>query len=159
MFNARSTRNLSQDHLAGAGMAIDLLQTMGDHHKNEALGHFAESILAEVTEDRDTLKNLADSIGAGSNVAKELGAWVGEKFTRVKLGAVRGDFEEFEALEFLSLGIRGKLSLWNALRVCSPSDSRLVSLDLSYLIVRAEDQYARVEERRLSLASAALKET
>jgi hypothetical protein len=72
---------------------------------------------------------------------------------------LRDDFEEFEALEFLSLGIRGKLSLWNALRVCSASDSRLASLDLSYLIVRAEDQYARVEERRLSLAAAALKET
>jgi hypothetical protein len=146
-----------KDHLAGAGLAIDLLEAMRDRHKNEALGHFAESILAEVTEDRDSLKNLADSIGAGSNVAKELSAWVSEKFTRVKLGAAGGDFEEFEALEFLSLGIQGKLSLWNALRVCAASDSCLGSLDLSYLIVRAEEQYARVEERRLSFASAALK--
>jgi hypothetical protein len=82
---------------------------------------------------------------------------VSEKFTCVKLGAAGGVFEEFEALEFLSLGIQGTLSLWNALRVCAASDSRLASLDLFYLIVRAEEQYARVEERRLSFASAALK--
>jgi hypothetical protein len=26
-----------KDHLAGAGLAIDLLEAMGDRHKNEAL--------------------------------------------------------------------------------------------------------------------------
>lgn len=77
---------------------------------------FIEAILAEISEDRDTLKRLAEEIGDGHSTLKELGAWLTEKMSRFKLGAGANDpFEEFEALEFLSLGILGKLSLWSQL--------------------------------------------
>jgi hypothetical protein len=49
------------DHLADARLAIDLLEAMRDCHKTEPLGQFAEFILAEVKNDRDTLQQLADS--------------------------------------------------------------------------------------------------
>jgi len=70
-----------------------------------------------------------------------------------------GDFGTFEALEFLALGIQGKLSLWHALQVVAVLDSRLRGLDFNALIAKAEAQYTKVEERRLALASTALSPT
>ena len=145
------------DHLAGAGFAIDLLQAMKERQIEKPDSGFVEPLLARVEEDRNTLQQLADKIGSGPNVLKEFTAWIGEKASRVKLGAgLAGDFGEFEALEFLALGITGKLSLWLALQALAPSDSRLSGMDLERLIARAEEQYREVEKRRLSLAVPAL---
>jgi hypothetical protein len=146
------------DHLAGADFAIDLLGQMKDRHQDQPLCRFAEQLLGEVKQDRDTLQRLADKVGSGTNALKEFSAWVGEKASRVKLGAgLQGEFGEFEALEFLALGVQGKLSLWHALRVVATSDARLRDLDLQRLIVRAEAQYAQVEEQRLASAATALR--
>ena len=41
------------DHLAGADMAIDLLQAMEKRQKDQSLGQFAGYILAEVRQDRE----------------------------------------------------------------------------------------------------------
>jgi hypothetical protein len=143
------------DHLAGARLAIDLLEALSNRHKKTPLGEFADSILSEVSEDRETLRQLANKIGAESNTVKELSAWLSEKISRIKLGSADSDFEIFETLEFLSLGIQGKLSLWRALQTAS--DSRANDLDLNHLIAMAESQYERVETRRLAMAVAALR--
>lgn len=145
------------DHLAGAGFAIDLLKAMKERQTEKPDDGFLEPLLARVEEDRNTLQELADKIGFGPNILKEFTAWIGEKASRLKLGAVAaGDFGEFEALEFLALGITGKLSLWLALQVIAPSDVRLSGIDFEQLIVRAEGQYKQVEKRRLSLVRSAL---
>jgi len=143
--------------MAGAGVAIELLKAMKERHDDESLSEFAASILVEVEEDEETLRSFAKKIGSGSNVFKEAAAWLTEKTSRLKLGASSsGDFGTFEALEFLSLGIQGKLSLWAALQQVAESDARLTELDFEKLIGRAKAQYGRVEERRLSLAANAL---
>ncbi len=149
-----------EDHKAGAGLAIGLLQAMEARHDDESLSQFARSILVGVEEDEKTLQILAKEIGTGSNLLKEATAWVGEKASRIKLGAgLSGDFGTFEALEFLALGIQGKLSLWHALQVVAVLDTRLRGLDFNALIAKAEAQYTKVEERRLALASTALSPT
>jgi hypothetical protein len=146
-----------EDHKAGAALAIDLLETMKARHDDEALSEFAGSILVRVQEDEGTLRNLAKAIGARSNILKEAVAWVGEKASRIKLGAgLSGAFGTFETLEFLSLGIQGKISLWRALQVVSTADARLGGLDYELLIARAQEQFKRVEERRLATATIAL---
>jgi hypothetical protein len=125
---------------------------------DESLSQFAGSILVGVEEDEETLQNLAQQRGTGSNMMKEATAWVGEKASRIKLGAgTSGDFGTFEALEFLALGIQGKLHLWYALQVVAAGDARVRSLDFKTLIARAEEQHSRVEERRLALAAIALR--
>lgn len=145
------------DHLAGADFAIDLLQAMKERQIEKPSGAFVGSLLTKVEEDRDMLKQLADRIGSGSNIVKEFTAWISEKASRIKLGAgLAGDFGEFEALEFLALGITGKLSLWLALQALAPADDRLSGIDFERLIARAEAQYTEVEGRRLALVAAAL---
>ena len=44
------------DHLAGAGTAIDLLETISKERAGEPLGQFAGELLVEVKTDRDTLR-------------------------------------------------------------------------------------------------------
>jgi hypothetical protein len=140
------------DHLAGAALAVDLLEALRDRHPGDELGDFAAMILSEIQEDRTTLKNLADRIGAGSSQLKEFSAWLSEKLTRIKLNRQSHSLGTFEALEFLALGIRGKLALWDALKTLTPSDTRLHGMDFDGLATRAKAQHDQVEERRLAEA-------
>jgi hypothetical protein len=146
-----------EDHLAGAAGAVELLEALRDRHAGEPVGRLAVEILAEVEEDREVLKKLADGVGKGSHPIKEAAAWLVEKATRLKLGRdIAGDLGTFEALEALALGIWGKRALWRALAIDAPQDPRVRALDLDRLILRAEAQHARVEELRLELARRAL---
>lgn len=56
----------------------------------------------------------------------------------------------FEDLEILALGILGKRSLWRALAAANVPEFKAVAF--GRLEARAEEQYARVEARRLELA-------
>jgi hypothetical protein len=143
------------DHLAGADFAIDLLQSMKDRQQDGSLRDFAGKLLEQVREDQAELQQLANQIGPGSNVLKEVASWLSEKASRAKLGAgAAGPFETFEALEFLVTGIHGKLCLWRALRAAAVSDPRLANLDYERLIARADTQHAEAEERRLAASGA-----
>ena len=118
------------DHLAGALHAIEVLKNISSEYGDQALGQFARNILKEVEADRDTLKELAERIGSGSSTVKETAAGVAEKFSRLKLGHdPANSIGTFEALEFLVLGIHGKLVRWRALASVSSHDSRLQGID------------------------------
>lgn len=142
------------DHLAGATLAIDLLEDMRDAHTGEPLGQLAEELLVEIKQDQEILRRLAEQVGAerGSPV-KETLAWIGGKFTQVKLRQRAGNgLGTFQTLETLALGILGKLALWEALAEVDAQDSRLDGIDFDELIERARTQHARVEAYRLEVA-------
>ena len=146
-------RTYLHDHLAGADLAVELLENLSRNRQDDITGVLAASILIEVEEDRNTLNHFADDVESGSSITKELAAWVGEKAVRMKLDPKSGDpFSSFQALEFLALGVLGKLHLWRTLQVATLGAATRVDLDLSRLIARAEDQYDRLEKRRLQLA-------
>jgi hypothetical protein len=147
------------DHLGGARAAIDLLEAMRKQQQGQPLGEVVTVLLTEIQADFDTSRQLAEKVGSGSNVLKELTGWLGEKVTRWKLGQTSADrFGTFEALEFLALGIRGKMGMWLALDVAATREPRLGGYDFKRLASRAESQYKTVEEQRLSLAASALVE-
>jgi hypothetical protein len=145
------------DHLAGSVHAIELLEFLHEQHSSEQLGRFAAALLVEIKADREVLETLAERVGAGSSLVKELTTWFGEKMTRLKLKrhdeSVLGTFE---ALEFLELGIHGKWALWRALATVAPYDPRFEGTDFEHLAFRAEMQRTQVEEHRLELARPAL---
>jgi hypothetical protein len=145
------------DHLGGAKAAIELLEAMRHRQKDKPLSDFAAHLLTEVQADRDTLQRFAEKAGSGSNVLKELAGWLAEKVTRLKLGQGSGeDLGTLEALEFLALGVRGKMGMWQALDVAAASDTRLSGYDFKQLAARAEAQYQQVEQQRLETAKTAL---
>jgi hypothetical protein len=146
------------DHLAGAVVAINLLEALRDQHAGEPLGQFAVGLLVEVEADRAALQGLAERVGAGPSGLKEATAWLGEKVSRWKLRRrAAGGLGTFEMLEALALGILGKLALWRALAAVVATDARSRGVDFDHLAARAQAQHARVEERRMEAARTALR--
>jgi hypothetical protein len=145
------------DHRSGAQIAIELLEVMRDQHEDATFREFAGILLPQIREDDDTLSSIKEKIGGSSSRLKMAGGWLIEKAVRLKLGhAGSTDFEMFESLELLALGIHGKLCLWKALQAASKRDSRLREYRFDELISRAQRQYDLVEDKRLGLAQAVL---
>jgi ribosome assembly protein YihI (activator of Der GTPase) len=146
------------DHLAGSNFAIELLKNLEEQRAGEALGAFAASELALLLEDRGILQGLVDRMRAESSAVKEAAAWVAEKASRFKLRHPRSrDFEAFEALELLAIGVHGRIALWRVLSVLAHGDPRLGGRDFETLAVRAQQQHDRVEQQRMQIAPSALR--
>ncbi len=141
------------DHLAGSNFAVELLEFLRDQHPGEALGEAAVALLAEVESDRTVLQGIISRTGNSVPFLKEASAWVAEKLSELKLQ--RGPFGTFEALEALTLGILGKLALWQALAAIAETDARLPGVDFGHLAARAQRQHASAEELRLRAVHAA----
>ena len=146
-----------QDHLAGSVQAIELLEMIRDRNPGKPLAQFATDLLVEIKEDREALLALARKVGSGSSSMKEMAAWAGEKFARLKMRQGKTAFGVFEALEYLEVGIHGKWAMWRVLASLEPTDARLKGTDFDRLAGRAENQHARIDEVRLGLAHDALR--
>jgi|HubBroStandDraft_6_1064221.scaffolds.fasta_scaffold184986_3 hypothetical protein len=145
------------DHLGGSTHAIDLVKHLHDQYSDDSLGQFASDLLVEIEADKAVLQGLSDRIGSVSSGLKETAGWLAEKVSRLKLNhGDRNGLGTLEALEFLQLGINGKLALWRALAAVSQTETRLQGVDYERLAARAIAQEAKVEERRLQLARIAL---
>ncbi|MGQ0647049.1 MAG: hypothetical protein ACT4P7_05730 [Gemmatimonadaceae bacterium] len=148
-----------QDHLAGAEMALELLQRLSNDDPDSSVRTLSAELHGEIESDRVVLAHLAEELGVKPNAVKQAAAWVGEKFSRFKLRFDAGGdprFSLFEALELLAIGIVGKQKLWSALEAASVHDATLRSLPLNQLAARAKMQHAKVEERRIELARTVL---
>jgi hypothetical protein len=146
------------DHLAGSVHAIDLLRAIRDQQTGKPLGKFAATLLPEIEADQESLREIADRAGVGASAIKEIGAWVEEKISRLKLRNLNEEgIGTFEALELLQLGIHGKWALWEALSVLAETDERLSGVDFSYLSGRAEKQENLVDQWRLNVAEIVFK--
>ena len=141
------------DHLAGARWALDLLDRIHKNFTDEDVGRFAATLYGEIAADRETLHSLASQFGPTSDVLKDSAAWLSEKVSRIKLSHDDGTgLGLFEALEFLGLGIHGKLSLWIALGEVADRYPGLAQVDLDSLRDRAQEQERAVERFRLIAA-------
>lgn len=145
-----------RDHMAGASAALELIHLMRGHSEIPALNRLLEALLQEVQEDEVTLRTIAHSVGADSSSIKESAAWLNAQFASVKVRAGGTSFGAFEGLEFLALGILGKLQLWEALQRSPSFSDAPCKPDLASLIRRAEEQHRKVDELRLVLAATAL---
>jgi len=141
------------DHLTGSHFAIKLLDSLHDQYQGEELGNFASKLCGEIKRDQEILEQITQRVGKAHLDLPEAAGWLAEKASQMKLhrdhkGVGLGTYE---ALETLSLGIRGKLALWRALSRIRDFDKRIPAQDFAQLAERAEDQYSQVEERRLEL--------
>ncbi|WP_372719049.1 hypothetical protein [Novipirellula sp.] len=143
------------DHHAGAIAATDVIDRLIDENRGEPLGDFAITLLSEIEQDKAELEELIKQYDAMPGVVKQAVTWAGAKMTVPKFGrAMAGDFGNFQALEFLSLGILGKRALWRMLQTLS--DPELLSLDYGRLIERADSQFQQVEQWRIRTGSMAI---
>ena len=135
-----------RDHLAGSEAARDMLQRAA----RGTDGEFYSGLDREIGEDQQVLQDLIAHLGAGESLLKKAGAWLSEKFTRLKLGDLENSLDRFEFLEVLLLGVRGKQALWEALQAGVDPAALPAAMDLASLIRRARSQQERIETRRLA---------
>ena len=144
------------DHLAGARFAVSLLQDLSDQKVDTEVAECAAKLLPAVEQDRSALEAYMKRVGDDGSMVKDIAAWATQKASRFKL-ALHDPFGLFEAIEMLSLGVLGKLALWNALKSLHDGQDKAVGqdvtgLDLEHLILRARDQHQQLELLRLRLA-------
>ena len=150
------------DHLGGAMLGSDLAEQIRDRSEGTPLGDQMAKIAPQIEEDRQTLIELMEALGTSKNPVKQASAWVAEKASRLKFAGWSSgepEFGLFMALETLTLGVDGKLSLWKALKEVSSDHPQLAAADLDSLIARAQSQHQVLEGERISASRDVLANT
>ena len=147
------------DHLAGATVGLELARRARSQNRDTRFGTVLEQLVGEIEEDRRTLEDLMERLGIGKDRVKVTVGWIGEKAGRLKLnGRLFGysPLSRLIELEALTLGVRGKLALWESLRAVADLDPVLDALELDALIDRARTQVNLLERERVAAAELAL---
>jgi hypothetical protein len=129
------------DHLAGATVGRDLARRASASNNGPIYGGFLQQLAVEIDEDRESLIRLMEALDVSVDRFKVFGGWAAEKVGRLK---------------GLTLGVRGKLGLWLALKELEREDQRMTSVDLQELAERAERQLHSLEKHRLRAVPEAL---
>jgi hypothetical protein len=145
------------DHLAGSIAALEIV----DHLATEApdLSAMLRTLKKDIEADQRELKTLMDRLHILESRIRKIGGWLSERFTDAKLEVddeSTGPLRRLERLEFLALGIEGKMSLWRALSAAAETDGQLRGTDYNRLADRAKVQYDLVESERIKSAREAL---
>jgi hypothetical protein len=147
------------DHLAGATAGVELARRAAGENRETPHGPVLDALAEEIAADRDALLDVMQRLEVARDRAKVALAWGAEKAGRLKVnGALLrySPLSRLEELELLSLGVEGKLALWQALRRTHGDNPRLQGVDLEALITRARSQRRRLEQQRRRAADEAL---
>jgi hypothetical protein len=142
-----------KDHLAGSVAGLELVRHLVDVSADPDLRQFFQQLRLDLEADQDALERVLKNADVSESGLRHAAAWLLDKagWAKIKLAGTEPTcLGMLQALEALLLGITGKRALWRALAVTSLPGA------FAELERRAEDQIARVEERRLTVAQAAL---
>jgi len=147
------------DHLAGSVGAMEMIEHLIKTYEGKPIAQFCRELREEISADQDELREIMRALGVKESGVRKAGAWIGEKFGRMKLGLEGEGARDpglFVALEALLLGIKGKEVLWRALAVVQERWPGLQRFDFACLQKRAVEQGGRVNAKRLKAAREAL---
>lgn len=147
------------DHLAGATIGLELARRAAANNRSTNYGPPLAELAEEIERDRDALLEIMARLSVGRDMLRVLAAWGAEKLGRLKLnGELLGysPLSRLEELEMLSLGVEGKLALWQTLRRALAGEPRLDGVDLPALIERARAQRRALERTRRRAADESL---
>jgi hypothetical protein len=140
------------DHLAGATVGHELAKRAASSNEGNEYGTFLSELEHEIAEDRAALVRVMERFEIKQDKLKLTGAYIGEKLGRLKPNAHLTSYSPLSRvveLEFLSLGVEGKLTLWRNLLEVHEADERLDPEELGALAGRAESQRRDLEHYRL----------
>ncbi len=146
------------DHLAGATLGVELARRLRASNEDDAaLSDPLAEICVEIEADRETLERLMEQLDVRRDFVKPAAAWAAEKLGRLKLnGQLTGysPLSRLVELELLSIGIAGKMQLWQALE--RAFGRGVGGFDFGKLTERAGNQRDSVEELHRLAADRAL---
>jgi hypothetical protein len=143
------------DHLAASTAGVALARRTAESNAGTALGDVLRRLTTEIEDDRRTLQAIVAELGFRESKLKVAVARVGERVGRLKLnGQLRGysPLSRVVELEALSVGVAGKLALWQSLQSVPGLSERLSGFELDHLAERARRQRAEIEEQRTDAA-------
>jgi hypothetical protein len=145
------------DHHAGAVAGFELARRAARSNRGTPTGAVLAEVAAEIAADRRTLERLMDAHGVRPSRVKVTLARAAELAGRLKPNGrlLRySPLSRVAELEMLSLGILGKLKLWQACATVPPV-AEISGLDFDALTERAEAQHAAIEACRRQAADVA----
>ncbi|HUR84935.1 MAG TPA: hypothetical protein VMY78_06280 [Solirubrobacteraceae bacterium] len=122
-------------------------------------GEAIEGVAQGISKDVETFERMMSDLGIPKTHAKPMLALAGERFGRLKLnGHLRrySPLSRFEELDFLVMGIDGKVVLWENLRDLANLGERLPDVDFDNLIQRARAQRTALETHHANAGRQAL---
>jgi hypothetical protein len=140
------------DHLAGSVVGTRLARRIAKHNEGNHYGSEAARLAEEIEQDKDTLERLMDRLDVRKKKFRRVAAAVTETAGRLKPNGKMVGYSPLSRvieLEGLTIGITGKLELWQSLKV---TGEKVDGFDVDRLIERADDQRRRAKELRLQAA-------
>ncbi|MBC8087172.1 MAG: hypothetical protein H7Z40_07875 [Phycisphaerae bacterium] len=144
-----------RDHTAGAQAAIEIMDDIDTSYRGSAAAGVVAQVRPEIFAERELLYQLSERLKIQPSSTRRLFGWLSEKLVELKLRVDDpgdGPLRLLESLELLSIGISGKIALWNALDRCKDAEPALSAVDFQSLLVMARAQHARVETVRIEAA-------
>lgn len=157
--NHDNLANYLNNHLAGAVAVIELVKQAVSENSSSELGKWLERFLAELEDDRETVRRILREIGSTEHTVKKLGAWVLEKMATTRLSdmAMAGGSPHLRRvleLEAMLIGTHGRRGMWRLLELFHDGSHESDS-DYVFRQQRAERQAADLEALREQEAAAA----
>jgi hypothetical protein len=137
------------DHLAGSVVGTRLVRRIAKHNEGNHYGSEANRLAEEIEQDKDTLEELMERLDVRKKRVRLAVAAATEAAGRLKPNGRLVGYSPLSRvieLEALTIGITGKLELWQSLKA---TGERIDGVDPDHLIKRAEDQRNRVRDLRL----------
>jgi hypothetical protein len=129
----------------------ELARRAAGANRGTPLGGALAEVARQIAEDVATFEQIMERLDVPKSRAKVAGAVVAERFGRLKLNGSLTSYSplsRFAELEFLVMGITGKIQLWQTLRDLAGLGERLPDVDFDALVARAEAQRQLLEPFR-----------
>ena len=106
------------DHLAGATGGSNRMRSLADHERSSSDGAVLATIASEIEQDRRTLIRILAAAQVTPRRYKMAAAWLVERAGLLKSNGSfrRSPLTSVLELEFLRMGVTGKIALWESLR-------------------------------------------
>ena len=140
------------DHLAGATGGSNRMRSLADHERSASDGAVLATIASEIEEDRRTLIRILAAAHVTPRRYKMAAAWLVERAGLLKSNGSfrRSPLTSVLELDFLRMGVTGKIALWESLRHTDLRDE----FDFDELLARATRHLQGLEaahDRRASI--------
>jgi hypothetical protein len=135
------------DQLALGAVWREVARRAARENHGTEFGEPLANVARAISEDVETFERIMRDLGVTKSPWKKPGAIVAERLGRLKAnGHLRSysPLSRFVELEFLTMGIDGKVQLWQTLRDLA----QIPDVDFDALIARAEAQRAELEPAR-----------
>lgn len=150
--DADELKTYLNDHQAGSIAGLELAKNLAKEHPGD---EFLVKLAKDVEADQDTLERLMEKYGATGNTVKQAGAMLMEK-VGTAFGEARDELGFLRKLETLTMGVRGKLCLWEVLNEIAEVDEILQGYNFDRLMAGAKSQLEGLEGKRLKAGRKAL---